>query len=779
MKQTFTKFLGCALCALFLLMPSSAKAVTLADWQFSTLYEESSHSGTTYYYTPNTSGVCAGIGHYWYSERVPVFYPQTYINGTQTDYQMTAASPGRYWQVGQSGTTFLNESSVANDITDWNDASSHKVYVELSFPTTGYKDIQLQFGYRSYNGVAGVTIVVSPDGGTTWLKGNDLTAVSSLTDEVVSLGVANKANVKVRILCENGKSGYSYFSYFTVTGNALGGTSLYSGSVDVDDDNHGSALISPAGGTYEDASSVTVTATPKTGWAFKEWQKGGVKVSEDNPYIFSISENTALTAIFKSNTTYTLTTSKNQRQAGSISCSPDQTVIDDGTEVTLTATPENGYAFVEWQDGVGSTVSTSNPYVFNIGANTELTAVFASTPVAAGESVKILKWTFNDPYNKLGNVYTPKDGDFAQENLSTSSEIRPDFYINQANSTACMKENWTSSGGQYQIRKNYAAEDQRCLALINASNSNDISNYTDAAQHDGYFEANFSTIGYNNVGISFVAYRNANGGAGNSPAMHVAYSADNGTTWIDAGETAISTNWWVGTTVTPTVSIDNASNVKIRIFPKNGHEGYWYVDDFTVTGKIATTTVDVTSALYATYYNSIPVELPANLQAATIDGETSGTLTLNWRYAEGDVIPGGTPVLLKATAADTYTLTYVANDATAAPAGNLLHGSDVATTTTGGDKYYALQYGTGANASVLGFYYINAGGAAFTSGAHKAWLALPAASREFFEIDGDVTAIKNIKVGTEDNVYYDLQGRRVFYPTKGLYIVNGKKVVLK
>ena len=45
--------------------------------------------------------------------------------------------------------------------------------------------------------------------------------------------------------------------------------------------------------------------------------------------------------------------------------------------------------------------------------------------------------------------------------------------------------------------------------------------------------------------------------------------------------------------------------------------------------------------------------------------------------------------------------------------------------------------------------------------------------------DDDVTAIKNIKVGTEDNVYYDLQGRRVLYPKKGIYIVNGKKVILK
>ncbi len=48
------------------------------------------------------------------------------------------------------------------------------------------------------------------------------------------------------------------------------------------------------------------------------------------------------------------------------------------------------------------------------------------------------------------------------------------------------------------------------------------------------------------------------------------------------------------------------------------------------------------------------------------------------------------------------------------------------------------------------------------------------------DIDGDgTTAIKNMKVGTEDNIYYDLQGRRVLYPKKGLYIVNGKKVIIK
>lgn len=56
----------------------------------------------------------------------------------------------------------------------------------------------------------------------------------------------------------------------------------------------------------------------------------------------------------------------------------------------------------------------------------------------------------------------------------------------------------------------------------------------------------------------------------------------------------------------------------------------------------------------------------------------------------------------------------------------------------------------------------------------------PSSSNEL-DIDwGDgTTSIKNMKVGINDNIYYDLQGRRVLYPQKGIYIVNGKKVILK
>ncbi len=47
--------------------------------------------------------------------------------------------------------------------------------------------------------------------------------------------------------------------------------------------------------------------------------------------------------------------------------------------------------------------------------------------------------------------------------------------------------------------------------------------------------------------------------------------------------------------------------------------------------------------------------------------------------------------------------------------------------------------------------------------------------------DGEATGIRSIENGqlTIDNDYYDLSGRRVVKPTKGVYIMNGKKVILK
>ena len=71
-----------------------------------------------------------------------------------------------------------------------------------------------------------------------------------------------------------------------------------------------------------------------------------------------------------------------------------------------------------------------------------------------------------------------------------------------------------------------------------------------------------------------------------------------------------------------------------------------------------------------------------------------------------------------------------------------------------------------------------------TLAAGKCWIELPksaGARRLTIVHEGETTGISTVKttVDTKDAVIYDLQGRRVMQPTKGLFIVNGKKVVIK
>ena len=78
--------------------------------------------------------------------------------------------------------------------------------------------------------------------------------------------------------------------------------------------------------------------------------------------------------------------------------------------------------------------------------------------------------------------------------------------------------------------------------------------------------------------------------------------------------------------------------------------------------------------------------------------------------------------------------------------------------------------------------FVHVTGTAVQMNPYRAYMVVEggATARELdLVIDGISTGIKNMKVGTDDNVYYDMQGRRVLYPTKGLYIVNGHKVIIK
>lgn len=199
--------------------------------------------------------------------------------------------------------------------------------------------------------------------------------------------------------------------------------------------------------------------------------------------------------------------------------------------------------------------------------------------------------------------------------------------------------------------------------------------------------------------------------------------------------------------------------------------------------------VDITigSVGYSTlYYSDRALVVPAGVEAYTYT-VTNNKLDISRMYDEDETIPAGTAVVLKASEGN-YTFA-VSSQAGDIDEDNILKGTDDAATTTGGSYYYALSLNAQNEASSVGFYWMEDNGAAFTCGAHKAYIALNKTFAElasggtqvksFFTLADIETAIKGIEANTENGVIYNLAGQRLSKPVKGVNIINGRKVIVK
>ena len=193
-----------------------------------------------------------------------------------------------------------------------------------------------------------------------------------------------------------------------------------------------------------------------------------------------------------------------------------------------------------------------------------------------------------------------------------------------------------------------------------------------------------------------------------------------------------------------------------------------------------------TTAGYATFFDSrYNYELPGDLKAYVVSEATTEALT----YLEiGNIVPAGTAVMIASGTNTDEVYTLKSTDVEVNFAGeNLLKGSDVATTTSAGNGnylFYKLSYGHSGSsqANTLGWYWGAAEGAAFEIPAHRAWLAIqkPAAARLGYQLGNGTTGISATAAQAEDTgAYYNLQGQRVATPTKGMYIHNNKKIIIK
>lgn len=209
---------------------------------------------------------------------------------------------------------------------------------------------------------------------------------------------------------------------------------------------------------------------------------------------------------------------------------------------------------------------------------------------------------------------------------------------------------------------------------------------------------------------------------------------------------------------------------------------------------------------YTTLYVDFPFQIKGDVKAYTIEGVEAKNAD-GYYFAkvkklaqQGDVVPAQTAVVLECNStnpADNQLLPT--GDEIPETSNNRLCGTFFGSAINGltvkdgagnnynvtNDNIRAFNINTADSRNPIGFYKVKSNVTNIPG--NKAFLVLTNAEAQAkgfvleFE-DGGTTGIETIensKHSTEDGVYYDLQGRRVENPTRGVYIVNGKKVVIK
>ncbi len=214
----------------------------------------------------------------------------------------------------------------------------------------------------------------------------------------------------------------------------------------------------------------------------------------------------------------------------------------------------------------------------------------------------------------------------------------------------------------------------------------------------------------------------------------------------------------------------------------NGNVAFW-TDNDNGSAILAVKPLEINEAAdVATYYSDNYIVKPTGAEVYYVNNVEDGYA----KFAEvtGDNIPAQNGVVVKFTTNENivYAPEITSAGATAAIEGNMLKGTTKRTLITKetNKAYYVLGMTDG-----VGFYNAVNGEneGEFYNGAYKAYLEIEGANETatFYGFDWTgTTGVENVEVEAEAEVIYDLTGRRIEAITaSGIYIVNGKKVLVK
>ena len=322
---------------------------------------------------PGTTGT-ATLTVFGYNKITYIATIQIVSGGTQTYNINVSANPTNGGQVAGGGTYEQGQqctvSATANagfTFTNWTEngtvVSSQANY---TFTVTGNRNLVANFQAQPQNYT--ISVSANPTNGGTVTGGGTYQQGQSCTVHATANTGYNFTN-----WTENGTVVSTQAQYsFTVTGNrtlvANFTTQTYTITATANPADGGTVA---GGGTFNYGQSCTLTATPATGYNFVRWTKNGQQVSTNANYTFNVTESAAFVAQFQLQSCAVFT-SAYPVEGGTTTGGGSYLY---GDNVTVTATANEGYNFINWVEGE-EVVSTEANYSFTVTGSCSLTAIF-------------------------------------------------------------------------------------------------------------------------------------------------------------------------------------------------------------------------------------------------------------------------------------------------------------------------------------------------------------------------------------------------------------------
>ena len=399
--------------------------------------------------------------------------------------------------------------------------NGEEVSKEATYTATITADTEFKANFISYK----ITVIASEGG----------TATASKTQ------VGHNAQVT---LTATPQEGYSFVNW-TVNGEEVSKDATYTATITADTEfkanfiSYKITVIASEGGTATASKTqvghnaqVTLTATPQEGYSFVNWTVNGEEVSKDAIYTATITEDIEIKANFIS---YKITVISGEGGTATAS----KTQVGHNAQVTLTATPQDGYYFVNWTVN-GEEVSKETTYTATITEDIEIKANFAKCKkitvlTSEGGTAEASKTQVEDN-EKITLTATPKEGysfvnwtvngeEVSKEatytaTITADTEFKANFISYKitviAGEGGTAKANKTQVGHNAQVTLTATPQDGYYFVnwTVNGEEVSTQATYTSVIKVDTEFVANFKYCGYVDLGLpSGIKWATCNVGA--------------------------------------------------------------------------------------------------------------------------------------------------------------------------------------------------------------------------------------------------------------------------